>query len=29
MRGWEAAGHTLIHNPAHATSDTSMPMQHS
>ena len=29
MRGWEAAGHKLIQNPAHASSDTSSPMQHS
>ena len=29
MRGWEAAGRKLIQNPAHASSDTSSPMQHS
>ena len=29
MRGWEAAGRKLVNNPAHATSDTSSPMQHS
>jgi len=29
MRGWEAAGRKLIQNPAHATGDTQMPMQHS
>jgi rhodanese-related sulfurtransferase len=28
MRGWEAAGRTLIQNPAHATSDKPAPMQH-
>jgi rhodanese-related sulfurtransferase len=29
MRGWEAAGRKLVNNPAHATQDKPMPMQHS
>jgi rhodanese-related sulfurtransferase len=29
MRGWEAAGRKLIHNPAHAGQETPAPMQHS
>ena len=28
MKGWEAAGHRLIHNPAHASQETPAPMQH-
>ena len=26
MRGWEAAGRKLLHNPAHATAETPTPM---
>jgi rhodanese-related sulfurtransferase len=29
MRGWEAAGRKLLHDPAHASSETPAPMQHS
>jgi rhodanese-related sulfurtransferase len=28
MKGWEAAGRTLIHDPAHAPQETPAPMQH-
>jgi rhodanese-related sulfurtransferase len=28
MKGWETAGHKLVHNPAHASDGTPPPMQH-
>jgi len=29
MRGWEAAGRKLVHNPARALQESPTPMQHS